>query len=99
MVKNLSSTITIIDNLVNFISVTREGYVVSFSNLRQSTNKKRRSLVGVHRTLPWINAKVKPSGGQSKDVKPIFAYFIYDGPLLLACEGISEEVKTKCHSS
>jgi hypothetical protein len=27
-----------------------------------------------------------------------FAYFIYDGPLLLACEGISEEVKTQCHS-
>jgi hypothetical protein len=42
--------------------------------------------------------KVKPSGGQSTDIKPIFAYFIYDGPLLLACEGISEEVKTQCHS-
>jgi hypothetical protein len=41
----MSSTIAVVDSLVDFKSTTREGYKTASFNLREETKRKRRNLM------------------------------------------------------
>jgi hypothetical protein len=77
----MSSTIVVVDSLVDFKSTTREGYKTASFNLREETKRKRRNLMrGASKATVADKGKAKFMGAQRKGTKLNFTCFICDGP-------------------